>query len=39
VLSYAGVLSVTVVTDPDIVKELDPLTQALSTVFTRLIDS
>jgi diacylglycerol O-acyltransferase len=38
VLSYAGVLSVTVVTDPDIIKELDLLTQALSRVFTRLVD-
>ena len=40
VLSYAGVLNVTAVcTDPDIVKELDPLTEALSTAFRRLIDA
>jgi diacylglycerol O-acyltransferase / wax synthase len=39
VLSYAGVLRVTAVTDPDIVKELDPLTEALSTAFGRLIDA
>ncbi len=39
VLSYAGVLSVTAVADPDIVMELDPLTEALSTAFRRLIDA
>jgi diacylglycerol O-acyltransferase / wax synthase len=39
VLSYAGVLTVTVVTDPDIVTDPDQLTQALSRVFTRLVDS
>jgi diacylglycerol O-acyltransferase / wax synthase len=32
-LSYAGVLSVTLVTDPDIVEELDQLTDSLSTVY------
>ena len=38
-LSYAGVLSVTLVTDPDIVEELDPLTHSLSAVYARLTNS
>src|SRR5215217_8288002 len=38
-LSYAGVLSVTLVTDPDIVEELDPLTHSVSAVYARLTNS
>ena len=38
-LSYAGVLSVTLVTDPDIVDELDRLTHSLSAVYARLTNS
>jgi diacylglycerol O-acyltransferase / wax synthase len=38
-LSYAGVLSVTLVTDPDIVEELDPLTHSLSAAYARLTNS
>jgi hypothetical protein len=33
------VLSVTLVTDPDIVEELDPLTHSLSAVYARLTNS
>ena len=38
-LSYAGVLSVTLVTDPDIIEELDQLTHSLSAVYTRIAKS
>ena len=38
-LSYAGVLSVTLVTDPDIIEEPDQLTHSLSAVYTRIAKS
>jgi diacylglycerol O-acyltransferase / wax synthase len=38
-LSYAGVLGVTVVADPDILPELNSLSDALSCVFARLLHS
>jgi diacylglycerol O-acyltransferase / wax synthase len=38
-LSYAGVLSVTLVTDPDIIEELDQLTRSMSAVYTRIAKS
>ena len=38
-LSYAGVLSVTLVTDPDIVEELDQLTHSLSAVYAHIAKS
>jgi diacylglycerol O-acyltransferase / wax synthase len=38
-LSYAGVLSVTLVTDPDIIEEPDQLTHSLSAAYTRIAKS
>jgi hypothetical protein len=38
-LSYAGVLSVTLVTDPDIVDELDQLTHSLRAVYAQIATS
>jgi diacylglycerol O-acyltransferase len=38
-LSYAGVLSVTLVTDPENVEELDQLTHSLSAVFAGIAKS
>jgi hypothetical protein len=38
-LSYAEVLSVTLVTDPDIVEELDQLTHSLSAVYAHIAKS
>jgi diacylglycerol O-acyltransferase len=38
-LSYAGILSVTLVADPDIVDELDRLTHSLSAVYARIAKS
>jgi diacylglycerol O-acyltransferase / wax synthase len=38
-LSYAGILSVTLVTDPDIVEDLDQLTHSLSGVYARIAKS
>ena len=38
-LSYAGVLTTTVVADPDIVPELDQLAHSLNAVYTRLAAS
>jgi hypothetical protein len=38
-LSYAGVLSVTLVTDPDIVEELDQLAHSLSAVYAHIAKS
>ena len=38
-LSYAGVLTTTVVADPHIVPELDQLAHSLNAVYTRLAAS
>jgi diacylglycerol O-acyltransferase / wax synthase len=39
VLSYAGVLGVTVVSDPQIVTEPDGLVEELAAVLARLLES
>lgn len=39
VLSYAGILGVTVVADPEIIPESEQLTDALSAVYARLAHS
>ena len=36
VLSYAGVLGVTVVADPDIVADLDPLARSIAAAYAHL---